>query len=171
MSVLSPVRTASREPFAGAHPWGSLDVRPSVPSAVRQLRLRVAEPGTSPQELRLLRAHHSWPVTGALVAVAVLVLGSLVVAPAIAALVALAVHVTGAIALGVATRQGREHERELVASVVVTQESLVTLGDPARLRATAARLCALDRARASGRLDEVGYLARWAEVWRALPER
>jgi hypothetical protein len=59
--------------------------------------------------------------------------------------------------------------RELTASSTCTPGGLVVLGDAACVRATAARLVALEREFASGHLSLERYLARWNEVYTALP--
>lgn len=167
--VVPGVRHAVHDLVDGSHSWGTLDEAPSRSTVVQQITLRVFRPGTSPRERRLLHARQIWPVAGAVCAVvSMLVLSALVPAP-VAAVGALGIWVVGLVGFEVGTERLRASVRELTASSTCTPGGLVVVGDAACVRATAARLVALERERASGRISPERYLSLWGEVYAALP--
>lgn len=162
------LRHAAHDLVDGSHVWGTLDQAPARSTVVQQITLRVYRPGTSLLDRRLLHARQCWPVAGAVVVVLVtLALATVANAPTLA-VVALAVYAGGFPALEWASREVRSTVRELSASSTCTPSGLVVVGDAACVRATAARLFALDRDLRLGRIDPARHEALWGEVWRAL---
>jgi hypothetical protein len=167
--ALPTMRHAVHDVLDGAHSWGTLDQAPARSTVVQQITLRVFRPGTSLRERRLLHLRQIWPVAGAICsAVSLLVLASRVPAP-VAASIALALYGLGFLCLDVMTTRLRATVRELTASSTRTPGGLIVLGDAACVRATAARLVALERELVAGHLSPERYLARWDEVYTALP--
>jgi hypothetical protein len=167
--VLPTMRHVVHDVVDGSHSWGTLDQAPARSTVVQQITLRVFRPGTSLRERRLLHVRQIWPVAGAICsAVSILVLASRVPAP-VAAVIALAVYGLGFLCLDVTTTRLRATVRELTASSTCTPGGLVVIGDSACVRATAARLVALEREFAAGHLSLERYSARWNEVYTALP--
>lgn len=162
------LRHAAHDLVDGSHVWGTLDQAPARSTVVQQITLRVYRPGTSVRDRRLLHARQCWPLAGAVT----VVLATLALAPIAAAVtiavVAVAIYVGGFALLEWASRTIRASVRELTASSTCTPTGLVVVGDAACVRATAARLLALDRDLRLGRIDAARHEALWDEVWRAL---
>ena len=164
------VRHLVHDAVDGSHVWGSVDRSPARSTVVQQVTLRVNRPGTTPADRRLLHVRQVWPAAGAvLAAVCLLVAIAAEVAPPVAALAAAAVWVAGAASLELGTRRVRGSVRELTASSTCTPSGLVVVGDAARVRATAARLVAVERDAAAGRITPARFEALRGEVWEALP--
>jgi hypothetical protein len=167
--VSHSVQHALHDLVDGAHAWGSLDQAPARSTVVQQITLTVHRPGTSVRDRRLLHARRTWPLTGAVLsALLVLALASWVPVHVVG-LTVLAVWCLGSLLLEVVTRPVRGSARELTASSTCTPGGLVVVGDAACVRATAARLFALERELEAGHISPSRYLALWEEVWRALP--
>ena len=106
--------------------WGDLDVSPVTPGIWQRVRLTVYPPGITPTERRLLRLRHGWPVVGALVSFAGLVLVS-DAGPMLGVLTMLAAYAAGFAVLGRLTRDLRPRCRVLT---VATEH----IGDEVRER-------------------------------------
>lgn len=167
--VSHAVRHAIHDLVDGAHSWGSLDQAPARSTVVQQITLEVLRPGTSLHDRRLLHARRTWPLGGAILSVSiVIVMVSWAPAHVIGGVVLIAWGLGFGI-LELTTRGLRESVRELSASSTRTPDGLVVVGDAACVRATAARLVAVERELDAGRISLDRYLALWAEVWLALP--
>jgi len=168
-SASRSVRHAVHDLVDGAHSWGSLDQAPARSTVVQQISLTVYRPGTSLHDRRLLHARQTWPLRGAILAVSIVIF---MVSWAPAHVIGLVVLIAWGLGFGIlelTTRGLRESVRELSASSTCTPDGLVVVGDAACVRATAARLSALERELDAGRISTDRYLARWEEVWLALP--
>jgi hypothetical protein len=165
------VRHLVHDAVDGAHVWGAFDQAPARSTVVQQVTLRVNRPGTTLGERRLLHVRQVWPaVGGALVALGLLSAVAAEASLPLAALTAVASWGAGALVLQAATHRLHGSVRELTASSTCTPSGLVVVGDAARVRATAARLVAVERDAEAGRISAERFEALWAEVWRALPD-
>jgi len=163
------VRRAVHDLVDGAHSWGSLDQAPARSTVVQQITLKVHRPGTTLHDRRLLHARQTWPLGGAILSV---LIGIVMASWAPTHLIGVMVLITwglGFVLLELTTRGLRESVRELSASSTCTPGELVVVGDAACVRATAARLFALERELDAGHISSDRYLALWEEVWLALP--
>jgi len=168
-SASRSVRHAVHDLVDGAHSWGSLDQAPARSTVVQQISLTVYRPGTTLHDRRLLHARQTWPLAGAVLAVSVVIVMASWAPPHVTGLAALVAWVLGFAILELTTRGLRESVRELSASSTCTPDGLVVVGDATCVRATAARLSALERELDAGHISTERYLARWEEVWLALP--
>lgn len=164
-----PARSRATRFWEGAHTWGFSEATSSLYAArtgVDARRLVVYPPGTSPAERRALVLRRRWPSWGGFLALLV----ALLAAPssAVAALIAMTVvYATGFAVAVLATRRVWSARRELRCSTVRVGEFHEEYGDAHALEQALATLLALERSRAEGRIDEVGYELGWGRVYEA----
>lgn len=167
--VSHSVRHAVHDLVDGAHSWGSLDQAPARSTVVQQITLKVHRPGTSLHDRRLLHARQTWPLGGAVLSVLIVIVMASWAPAHVIGVVVLISWGLGFVILELTTRGLRESVRELSASSTCTPGGLVVVGDAACVRATAARLFALERELDAGHISPDRYLTLWEEVWLALP--
>jgi hypothetical protein len=163
------VRHAVHDLVDGAHSWGSLDQTPARSTVLQQITLKVHRPGTSVHDRRLLHARQTWPLGGAVLSVLIVIVMASWAPAHVIGVVVLIAWGLGFVVLELVTRGLRESVRELSASSTCTSVGLVVVGDAACVRATAARLFALERELEAGHISPKRYLTLWEEVWLALP--
>lgn len=150
----------------GPHTWGSYVVRPVGRTLWASRTVTVFPPGTTPVERALLRARHAWPVGGAVLVVAVLVLSGGSV-PGVGA--ALGCVAAGFVPLARATRRTRPRVRSVTVTTFFGNGRPEVHGDVRLLTRTVDTLCLLDRAARAGLVQPVDFEAVWADVYASLP--
>ena len=148
--------------------WGTLDVSPLNRSMWRRVRLTVYPPGTTSAERRALHFAHSWPVAGALLALAVTVMLS-ALSPIVVVAAVAAMYLAGFGFGAWLTRSVGKRIRSVSVVSMYIGGGLEEHGDADLLRAARARLESMDERRRSGELDPVRYEAEWAAVYEKLP--
>lgn len=163
----SATRSRTARLLEGAHRWGFFEESPTlytVRTGVCARRLVVYPPGASAGERRALVFRRRWPTAGGMLAL----LTAMVAAPAspAAAIAAmLVVYGAGFVVAVVVTRGVWRSCRELRCSTVRLGELVETRGDARSVEACLAGLLALERARAAGRIDEVGFERGWWRIY------
>ncbi len=150
----------------GPHTWGSYVVRPVGRTLWASRTVTVFPPGTTPVERALLRTWHAWPVGGAVLVVAVLVLSGGSV-PGVGA--ALGCVAAGFVPLARATRRTRPRVRSVTVTTFFGNGRPEVHGDVRLLTRTVDTLCLLDRAARAGLVQPVDFEAVWADVYASLP--
>ncbi len=155
--------------FEGPHPWGLYEVNASR-SGVVHYRLTVFPPGTNAAERRALARARDWPVVGAVAALVAIMIFGESLGPAFTTFAALAVYAIGVVWTRLRSRGIRSAVRSVDAVQVYDGVRNVTRGELGRILVAVATLRTLDEDERAGRIDEVGYEARWAAVYHAVDE-
>lgn len=152
----------------GAHPWGTIRIGTPDRWGWQQFRLAMYPPGTNSAERRALNFNRNWPLLGSLLCFMVMIALGAAISPAVAGAIAAALWLAG-IALGAATtRKTRSATRYVSALIVPKDGKRAVIGELDAIVDAHDDLTQLDQQHTAGLIDEVGYEAGWAAVYRRL---
>ncbi len=150
--------------------WGTMDVSPAARGTWRRVRLAVYPPGTTSSERRALHFAHTWPISGAIICLVLMVTLGDAWPPALTIGAVVLLYVAGFWIASWLTRPLRHRVRTLTVVSMYVGGEFEEYGNAVLLRETTARLESLDSRRIAGAIDPVRYEAEWADIYATLPD-